>query len=85
MIDGQKLLFYASPYDRMEYGKETYNKAIRGDYGEIGEYAPSPDVIAPRTTAPDDLAPHPMFKLIEDLRKEINELKSEVAQLKAQK
>jgi hypothetical protein len=85
IINGQKLLFYASPYDRMDYGREIYNKAIRGEYGEIGEYTASPDVIAPRTSSSNDSVPNPMFKVIEDLRKEIDELKSEVAQLKAQK
>jgi hypothetical protein len=85
IIDGQKLLFYASPYDKMDYGREIYNKAIRGEYGEIGEYTASPDVIAPRTSTSEDTVPNPMFKVIEDLRKEINDLKSEVAQLKAQK
>jgi hypothetical protein len=34
----QKLLFYASPTDPMEYGRKIYARVIKGEYGEILEY-----------------------------------------------
>lgn len=30
--------FYASEWDMMEYGRETYRKAMDGEYGPIGPY-----------------------------------------------
>jgi hypothetical protein len=79
-INGQKLIFYASPYDTMEYGKDIYNRVIKGEYGEIGEFVP--EIISQQRRTSDI---HPMTKIIEDLRKEIEELKREMVQLKAQK
>jgi hypothetical protein len=79
-INGQKLIFYASPYDTMKYGKDIYDRVIKGEYGEISEFVP--EAISQQRRTSDT---HPMTKIIEDLRKEINDLKSEVAELKAQK
>jgi hypothetical protein len=37
---GQKMLFYASPNDPMEYGRKIYERVIKGEYGEILPYEP---------------------------------------------
>jgi hypothetical protein len=33
----EKLTFYASPVDAMEYGRKIYERVIAGEYGEIQE------------------------------------------------
>jgi hypothetical protein len=40
IIGGQKILFYASPLDPMEYGRKIYARVIAGEYGEILECEP---------------------------------------------
>jgi hypothetical protein len=40
IIGEQKILFYASPTDPMEYGRKIYERVIKGEYGEILEYEP---------------------------------------------
>jgi hypothetical protein len=40
IIGEQKLIFYASPLDPMEYGRKIYARVIAGEYGEILEYEP---------------------------------------------
>jgi hypothetical protein len=40
IVNGKKLIFYASPLDPMEYGRKIYNRVIAGEYGEILEYEP---------------------------------------------
>lgn len=34
-IGGQKIAFWASPNDSMDYGREIYQKCLDGFYGEI--------------------------------------------------
>jgi hypothetical protein len=44
LLDGEfyggKLEFFASPMDIMDYGREVYQKALDGYYGEIAPYDP---------------------------------------------
>jgi hypothetical protein len=35
---GNKMIFYASPTDMMEYGRQIYARVIAGEYGEILPY-----------------------------------------------
>lgn len=35
VYDGQQVIFWASPIDLMEYGREIHRKALDGNYGEI--------------------------------------------------
>lgn len=37
-INGQKMPFTARADDPEEYGRELFNRAINGEFGEIGEY-----------------------------------------------
>lgn len=39
-IDGQKLPFTARQDDPESYGRELFQKAVSGEFGEIGEYQP---------------------------------------------
>jgi hypothetical protein len=38
IFEGEILPFFASPYDRMKYGRIAYAKAIVGAYGQVREY-----------------------------------------------
>jgi hypothetical protein len=38
IFNGEKMLFYASPLDPMEYGRKIYSRVIAGEYGEIREF-----------------------------------------------
>jgi|HubBroStandDraft_2_1064218.scaffolds.fasta_scaffold00040_36 hypothetical protein len=38
VFNGQKMTFYASPLDPMEYGRKIYERVIAGEYGEIREF-----------------------------------------------
>jgi len=37
VFNGQKMTFFASQNDSMEYGRKIYERVIKGDYGEILE------------------------------------------------
>lgn len=37
IFEGEIMPFFASPYDRMKYGRIAYAKAIVGRYGKIKE------------------------------------------------
>jgi hypothetical protein len=43
VLDGQQVVFWASPIDLMDYGREIYRKCIDGDYGNIGSYIEPPE------------------------------------------
>lgn len=45
------LPFGATPYDPMPYGIDLYNRAIAGEFGEIGEYVP-PTTVNPNIPQP---------------------------------
>jgi hypothetical protein len=55
--NGQTLIFYASPIDAMDYGRNIYKRAIDGNFGAIKEYEPieEPKIIEPETKPQLDL------------------------------
>lgn len=36
--------FTASPFDKMPYGVELYERSVSGEFGEIADYVPPPVV-----------------------------------------
>jgi hypothetical protein len=38
--NGQTLVFFASPTDAMDYGRNIYQRAIDGDFGPIKDFEP---------------------------------------------
>jgi hypothetical protein len=69
------LIFYASPMDKMQYGRDIYEKVKNGDYGPIGDYVP-------RIQRDGIGEPHPLLQKVKDLTAQVEELKAIVEELR---
>lgn len=57
-IEMQEILpFTATSFDDMDYGRDIYNRASNGEFGEVAPYVPEPTyetAIQPSTTGTQD-------------------------------
>jgi hypothetical protein len=63
---GEKIEFYASPTDVMEYGRDICARTKNGEFGTIGPYIPPPK---------EEVKIHPLIERLNALEAEIAELK----------
>ena len=57
-INGQKLPFTARADDPEDYGRELFNRAVAGEFGEIGEYQPITEIEVEKVQLTDEQINH---------------------------
>jgi hypothetical protein len=57
-ISGQKLPFTARADDPEDYGRELFNRAVAGEFGEIGEYQPIMELEVQKVELTDEQINH---------------------------
>ena len=57
-ISGQKLPFTARADDPEDYGRELFNRAVSGEFGEIGEYQPIMELEVQKVELTDEQINH---------------------------
>lgn len=72
-ISGQKLPFTARADDPEDYGRELFNRAVAGEFGEIGEYQPITELEVEKVQLTDEQINHIAEKAAEVAFKKIYE------------
>jgi hypothetical protein len=72
-ISGQKMPFTARADDPEDYGRELFNKAVAGEFGEIGEYQPITELEVEKVQLTDEQINHIAEKAAEVAFKKIYE------------
>lgn len=57
-IGGQKMPFTARADDPEDYGRELFNRAVAGEFGEIGEYQPIMELEVQKVELTDEQINH---------------------------
>ncbi len=72
-LNGQKIPFTARADDPEDYGRELFNRAVAGEFGEIGEYQPIMELEVEKVQLTDEQINHIAEKAAEVAFKKIYE------------